>query len=809
MKDGTDNGGERVLIVEDDLQIRTILERYLSAKGFAVTSAGDGLEGIRLFSRERPRIVLLDMLLPKLLGSDVCDMIKRSVEGAQVPVVMMSAVMKPDSLHKDLRGKRRPDAFLVKPFQFSEMLRIVSSLVQGPLPKDEVEGTPETLEILDAAGTDIYPLSEAGVSLEASPALPEPAPWPSLEQEPPAPEPMPIPEPPAPMPATAGLEHSVAAEPVSELVELRPLPEPEPTHPPLAPPRIYSQPLSDEPGAEAHGDSNAAEFESFLDDLKFVLDGDPLALPQAPVAEPAPLEPAPAPLMAPPPEPIPSEPAEEQALGRLRPKTPGPGLTDATFPELLILLYRRIFSGVLTLERDGGHKEIYFLNGYPVHAKSSYRGETLGPTLVRIGRITEPGYEAAVRYMEERHCNVAEALVQLGLVPAAELPPILRELQRENLMHCFSWNNATYELERGAERVASVPVFEMNPVSLVAQGIVECATEAELDAELRPLASHFLRTSAEFARFYPQIAPLLPVVDLEPVLDGTHRVGGLIDLVGSEERSGVLKSLKVLLLLGMIELTEGPSTAPAAPPPPEPAAVWPEMEHAPVPVAHDPELEARVLRTYVKMKEQTLFELLGVSEEAGADEIERAHAELTHDFHPDRLQLFPSTEVRNKGKEIYQAIGYAYDVLRDPGRRAQYVASLSREPSPPPPTDPGEQEFQAGERLLQLGDFAGAQACFVRALRYNPREPEYLRELGWALYQTHRQGSNDEMVVRAVNLIRKALSSSPHDDRAYFCLGCIYLERGEREVARKLLSRALKYNPANGDAARLLQSMQK
>src|SRR5262249_42543133 len=89
-------GGRRILIIEDDLQIRTILERYLSAKGFGVLTAADGLEGIRRFSSERPDIVLLDMLLPKLLGSDVCDMVKRSIEGSGVPVVMMSAVMKPE-----------------------------------------------------------------------------------------------------------------------------------------------------------------------------------------------------------------------------------------------------------------------------------------------------------------------------------------------------------------------------------------------------------------------------------------------------------------------------------------------------------------------------------------------------------------------------------------------------------------------------------------------------------------------------------------------------------------------------------------
>ena len=153
----------KILIIEDDLQIRTMLERFLAAQGHTMLSASDGIEGIRVFSAEKPDLVLLDMLLPKLLGTDVCDMMKRSVEGSGVPIVMMSAVMKADNFQKDFRGKRRPDAFLVKPFQFAEMARVVATLLSGRAVVEEpLEGL-EVLEVMERTASGVISLSDAGL----------------------------------------------------------------------------------------------------------------------------------------------------------------------------------------------------------------------------------------------------------------------------------------------------------------------------------------------------------------------------------------------------------------------------------------------------------------------------------------------------------------------------------------------------------------------------------------------------------------------------------------------------------------------
>jgi CheY-like chemotaxis protein len=785
----------KVLIIEDDLQIRTMLERFLTAKGFQVVAAGDGLEGIRLFSGQRPDVVVLDMLLPKLLGTDVCDMIKRSVEGARVPVVMMSAVLKADTLERDLRGKKRPDAFLVKPFQFSEMSRVISALLQGSLPDEVPLEAGEVLEIIDD-GESAIALSDAGVP-PVAPAEPG-------TSGPPAAAGTPGPTRPA-----TGAARSTASTPAE-----KPAPGTRAGDEARAPPaplrRVVARAV--EPEVRAHAGED--EFDSFLRDIRQTFAdevaelraAEDVSLDESPKALAALEPPLPA---APPPaaeETARAEvdrPAEpEGGLGRLYPKHADPGQRQTTFAELLFLLYQRIFSGVVTLEREGGRKDIYLLNGYPVHVQSSFIGENLGRCLVRMGRISEEEYLRCLQLVEEKQCEPAEALVDLGLVTAHELPPILRMLQRENLLRCFAWDGATYELRRGADLLARVPIFEMNPVAIVAEGLCAQASDAQLAAELEPLMAHYARSTPDFVRYYPQIVDQVPVRDLEGLLDGTRRLADLVERA-PEGRSAMLRAMKVLRVLGMVDLLEQPAAAPAVAP--EPAPAWPEAEPE-APAAGDPELEEKVLRAYLQMKRQSHFELLGVPMAAAAEEIERAHEERAREFHPDRFHAL-SSAVRNRAKEIYLAIGQAYEVLRDPARRAAYVESLGQSPAPAPSIAASEQEFRKGERFLQQGRWANAQVSFMQALRLNPREPEYYRQLGWAMYHNYRDAGNEAAVARAVNFIRKAIAMNPHDDRAFYCLGCIHRDKDQIDLARQLFTRALKYNPENTAAREALEQL--
>ena len=82
----------RILIVEDDEAIRDVVRYALESNGFKnVLTAADGEEGLRLALRERPALILLDLMLPKTDGLEVCRRLKRDESVRDVPVIMLTA----------------------------------------------------------------------------------------------------------------------------------------------------------------------------------------------------------------------------------------------------------------------------------------------------------------------------------------------------------------------------------------------------------------------------------------------------------------------------------------------------------------------------------------------------------------------------------------------------------------------------------------------------------------------------------------------------------------------------------------------
>jgi len=123
---------KKILVVDDDHNIGRILFSALQAKGFHPILARNGEEAIEKFEVERPDLVLLDILLPKISGLEVCQRIKSSVEGEDTPVILMSAIYKSYKMQIDARQKYKADDFIEKPFQISKLLAKVQQIVGEP-----------------------------------------------------------------------------------------------------------------------------------------------------------------------------------------------------------------------------------------------------------------------------------------------------------------------------------------------------------------------------------------------------------------------------------------------------------------------------------------------------------------------------------------------------------------------------------------------------------------------------------------------------------------------------------------------------
>ena len=88
--EGVNSNGKRVLIVEDDFFVRDLYSRELSREGFEVSAAEDGAEGLLKAIEEKPDLILLDIMLPKMSGLDVLKTIKEKEEVKDIPVVLLT-----------------------------------------------------------------------------------------------------------------------------------------------------------------------------------------------------------------------------------------------------------------------------------------------------------------------------------------------------------------------------------------------------------------------------------------------------------------------------------------------------------------------------------------------------------------------------------------------------------------------------------------------------------------------------------------------------------------------------------------------
>lgn len=126
--DGTvvDPTVERVLIVDDEADLARLLAFNLREAGFAPETAGTGAEGLAAAGRSRPAVVLLDVMLPDLPGTEVCRRLRAQPETADVAIMMLTA--RGDELDRVAGFELGADDYVVKPFSVREVVLRVRAL---------------------------------------------------------------------------------------------------------------------------------------------------------------------------------------------------------------------------------------------------------------------------------------------------------------------------------------------------------------------------------------------------------------------------------------------------------------------------------------------------------------------------------------------------------------------------------------------------------------------------------------------------------------------------------------------------------
>ena len=116
--------GQKILVVDDEPAIRELILAVLEDEGYEVIGAGSAFRALELLPRERPDLVLMDIMMPEMDGREALRRMREQPDLARIPVVMMSAAYAPD------RIGQRFSAFLSKPFDLDHLLDTVSSILR-------------------------------------------------------------------------------------------------------------------------------------------------------------------------------------------------------------------------------------------------------------------------------------------------------------------------------------------------------------------------------------------------------------------------------------------------------------------------------------------------------------------------------------------------------------------------------------------------------------------------------------------------------------------------------------------------------
>jgi two-component system phosphate regulon response regulator PhoB len=126
-----------ILLVEDDQALSVMLSFNLEKSGFKVRSAADGEEAISLVGEEIPDLMILDWMIPKLSGLEVCRIMRRKKESSLVPIIMLTARSEVDDR---LRGLEvGADDYITKPFSPKELIARIKAVLRRSKPMSGLE----------------------------------------------------------------------------------------------------------------------------------------------------------------------------------------------------------------------------------------------------------------------------------------------------------------------------------------------------------------------------------------------------------------------------------------------------------------------------------------------------------------------------------------------------------------------------------------------------------------------------------------------------------------------------------------------
>ncbi|HEY4745547.1 MAG TPA: response regulator transcription factor [Desulfuromonadaceae bacterium] len=119
---------KKILVVEDEKDLAELLVFNLEKEGFRMLCAHDGVSGLEKARREEPDLIVLDLMLPGLMGTEVCKELRKEPRTARIPVLMLTA--KGEEIDRVVGFEVGADDYIVKPFSMRELLLRIRAIIR-------------------------------------------------------------------------------------------------------------------------------------------------------------------------------------------------------------------------------------------------------------------------------------------------------------------------------------------------------------------------------------------------------------------------------------------------------------------------------------------------------------------------------------------------------------------------------------------------------------------------------------------------------------------------------------------------------
>lgn len=475
-------------------------------------------------------------------------------------------------------------------------------------------------------------------------------------------------------------------------------------------------------------------------------------------------------------------------------------LKRTPFARLLQRLFATRKTGSLLLMRDSTKKIVGFAEGYPVSVRSNVLDECLGQILLQQRLISNEALQDSLRRMKAEKRHQGEILVEMGVLSPYNLSRALVEQVEAKLFEIFGWPDGQYMFKDGpAPQPGEALRLDRSPAALILEGIRRYYDQNRQDAVLDQYAGKYVALSPDPMLRLQEVTSDPTEQEFVREIDGRTRLDTVIESARIPRDKARLL-LVALSQAGMIEPADAPARRTSTP---TPTAI-----DGPVGPASVPDTSAPLSATQLGLVAQTVraqnhYWALGVRPEDPVEVIDEAYETLARSFHPDRYHQRPE-EDRRLAQEIFDRLGEAHRVLRDPTRRRAYGAKLERQRttetlSGPIPAGAAKELYDAGMVHLRANRHREAVEAFRQAARMLPEQADFRAALGWALF---REAPADARAGRAaLGELRRSIQLDPKSRRAHFYLGHFYAQTGQPDLAIAEFEKLLELDPGAVDVA--------